>query len=694
MRNPWVGLRPFTSSESDLFFGRQREAQILGNLVATQPVLVLYAPSGTGKSSLLNAGLIPALGQDEGQVAVVVGSDQEPMAAVRSALAGTGWAVPPGLDLAELMNRFWLDQDRRTVVIIDQFEERINAGQPLEELYAAMTKLSHSRSDAGCVLLSIREDYIGALEPLMRRIPGLMDGSYRVPPLSRVSLESAIHGPLKTLESSISVDETLVQQSLDDLFQRSNLAQEPGEQRFEPGYFQIVWQRLWDDNAERNGRALTLESYRRLGGAKRILKDFTSEILNSLEPAQAQMFWAISRYLVLPTGAKTSLTVDDLTQLLQPTDYLELLTPKYSGKGSTWLTSLTPEQTAGLVRQVLQRLTSSQAPLFQRVIRFGREEYELLHDLLGRILLEWRQEYERATAERMRRTSSELQVSRDRLVKSLKIKDTFASIKHRSRSFRDFDRSSDRYIADFEQALADDFAGIAASEVPKVVHRLVIYKIALDSLQSSLYHLDSRLRREVSSRLDAQVDRFKNNTPIYIGAALEHPDVEIRRTLQNAAAYLTSPTRSYLPTSPFSAPRFVYASVSGLVAAVTSFALAYTIGASIFSALDIQYQFLTIGIFIFFYALFFGFFAMEESSARDGVIKIFAPVIDADDLWEGLRSGLMTWPLPAFYLTYFCLLGAWLFELAGWAATAGFNLAGFAGLFGMLFFALWAWDEL
>lgn len=126
MRNPWVGLRPFTSSESDLFFGRRREAQILGNLVATQAVLVLYAPSGTGKSSLLNAGLVPAIRHDESQVAVVVGNDQDPMEALRSALAQTGWRVPPELGLAELMNEFWLDQDRRTIVIIDQFEERID----------------------------------------------------------------------------------------------------------------------------------------------------------------------------------------------------------------------------------------------------------------------------------------------------------------------------------------------------------------------------------------------------------------------------------------------------------------------------------------------------------------------------------------------------------------------------------------
>ena len=63
---------------------------------------------------------------------------------------------------------------------------------------------------------------------------------------------------------------------------------------------------------------------------------------------------------------------------------------------------------------------SSDAPIFQRVIRSDREEFELLHDLLGTILLDWRQEYQAALASRMdsrmRRTEAQAQQQADNLM--------------------------------------------------------------------------------------------------------------------------------------------------------------------------------------------------------------------------------------------------------------------------------------
>ncbi len=60
---PYVGPRPFGRDEKDLFFGRDREARDLCSLVVAHPLVLLYAASGAGKSSLLNAGLIPLLEQ-------------------------------------------------------------------------------------------------------------------------------------------------------------------------------------------------------------------------------------------------------------------------------------------------------------------------------------------------------------------------------------------------------------------------------------------------------------------------------------------------------------------------------------------------------------------------------------------------------------------------------------------------------
>ena len=59
--NPYVGPRTFSQAEANRFFGREREASELLSLVISQRLVLFYAQSGAGKSSLLNARLIPML---------------------------------------------------------------------------------------------------------------------------------------------------------------------------------------------------------------------------------------------------------------------------------------------------------------------------------------------------------------------------------------------------------------------------------------------------------------------------------------------------------------------------------------------------------------------------------------------------------------------------------------------------------
>ena len=61
LQNPWPGLRPFTESDREFFFGRERESAELLGLVQRTNVVVLYGQSGLGKTSLLQAGVFPDL---------------------------------------------------------------------------------------------------------------------------------------------------------------------------------------------------------------------------------------------------------------------------------------------------------------------------------------------------------------------------------------------------------------------------------------------------------------------------------------------------------------------------------------------------------------------------------------------------------------------------------------------------------
>ncbi|MDY0019934.1 MAG: hypothetical protein RBT47_08030, partial [Anaerolineae bacterium] len=78
--NPYVGPRPYERSDRKNFYGRNREARDLLALILAERVVLFYAPSGAGKTSLLNAEIIPSL--EEEAFAVLpkarVGSDLPP----------------------------------------------------------------------------------------------------------------------------------------------------------------------------------------------------------------------------------------------------------------------------------------------------------------------------------------------------------------------------------------------------------------------------------------------------------------------------------------------------------------------------------------------------------------------------------------------------------------------------------------
>ena len=88
-RDVFVGPRPFERSEQDLFFGRDREINELLSLVASSRVVLCYAPSGAGKTSLINAGLHPRLEKD--------GFEVLPSTRVRG-------LIPEGVDQSAIAN--------------------------------------------------------------------------------------------------------------------------------------------------------------------------------------------------------------------------------------------------------------------------------------------------------------------------------------------------------------------------------------------------------------------------------------------------------------------------------------------------------------------------------------------------------------------------------------------------------------
>lgn len=157
-RDRYPGTQPFSKDQKDLFFGRDDDLRQLINRISLEQVVVLYSKSGLGKSSLINAGVIPHILEEESYFpfsvrfgAFAKDNTQSPAVKTRETLEpGPGIERPPVLDkLIPGENSFWyhlktrqlsLPGRDRFLIIFDQFEELSTYGQ--KEIYAFKEELS------------------------------------------------------------------------------------------------------------------------------------------------------------------------------------------------------------------------------------------------------------------------------------------------------------------------------------------------------------------------------------------------------------------------------------------------------------------------------------------------------------------------------------------------------------------------
>lgn len=281
---PYLGLRPFTAADRDLFFGRERESRRLAETVQRQwreyasGVVVVLGASGAGKSSLLAAGLI---GQET----------------VDGTLAG--WAVE-GLSVSELLE---VDGPSVPLVVVDQFEELFVLDST--ERSAAMARLSDLASRS-VVVVGLRADAFGraSQEPVLA---SALEHPFLVSPLSRQEARDIIVRPAEL--AGVAVDEALVPVLLDDL------APGPSDSAIAPDALPLLSNSLLVTWAAGHGSRISLDDYLDSGGMAGALQTLAEEVFASLDPGQRKAAQALLLRMVRITGdvvASESVTLPDI----------------------------------------------------------------------------------------------------------------------------------------------------------------------------------------------------------------------------------------------------------------------------------------------------------------------------------------------------------------------------------------------
>ncbi len=213
---PYPGMRPFTEAESNQFFGRTQMVADMVEHLRLQPFLALIGPSGSGKSSLIYAGLIPELRRSRRFASaswriLAFRPGPEPLdrlaAVLTEHLPETASDIASALrqnpaSLATYLQRLAAnDPKTHTFLVIDQFEEAFAQCRDAEKRRLFLEAINQSlaaRPERLLLLLTVRSDFYGHLQESLLW-PQISASKLDLPPMSSSELREAIIRPAETV---------------------------------------------------------------------------------------------------------------------------------------------------------------------------------------------------------------------------------------------------------------------------------------------------------------------------------------------------------------------------------------------------------------------------------------------------------------------------------------------------------------
>ena len=437
--SPYKGLRPYKEEDARFFFGRDKDIDIiLANLRAYR-LTVLYGPSGVGKSSILHAGVVHRIKQQEKKkqesstmpklIPVLFDTwhgnprtllerlNKQIEQAAGSVIEKVGKSNKPE-ELNKLVNciKTFTEREKfktKLLIILDQFEEYFLYHPHRESFFETLPKAVNNPSLHANFLIVIREDSLAKLDLFKGRIPTLFDNYLRLKNLNYVAACEAIKKPidqynqllkenglLKGGEKTFFIDDPFIERIVKDVESgrityggagQGQPKDDPANEKndkvnkdkflVETPYLQLVMTHLWREELAANSRLIKLETYKGLGGANGIAKSHLDEVMNTLSLRERALCYKFFHHLVTPSGTKIVQKGKDLASFAEV---------KFED-----------------IQTILHKLSHGEMRIFLPIKGKTEEtkekKYEIFHDALAKPVLNWQKQYKQDREEKSKR---------------------------------------------------------------------------------------------------------------------------------------------------------------------------------------------------------------------------------------------------------------------------------------------------
>jgi len=433
-KNPFVGPRAIRTGER--LYGRDRETSKLFNLLIAERIVLLYSPSGAGKTSLVQAALIPRLESRNFAILPVARVNLEPDSAleeiegfnryVYSVIASMEEQRPESdqldeVELAGMSLPEYLDQQTESpaVLLFDQFEEVLTVNptdrEDKEQFFEQVGEALRSRSR--WALFSMREDYIAGLDPYLLPIPTRLSTTFRLDLLDKNTSREVIQQLSE--QGGVDFTEEAATKLIDDLC-RVQVQRPDGSveiqtgQYVEPVQMQVVCFSLWE-KLDPEDPDITVDDVEKIGDVDESLAEYYCTQISDVSQQTGIKERAIREWfdvaLITESGIRGQVLMGKESSDGLQNDAIHRLVDAHlvrrdTRRGTTWF-ELAHDRLIGPVRRDNTTWFQANLSLLQRQATLWRKENRSDHLLLRESSLDEAEEWAAANPDDLTPVESE-----------------------------------------------------------------------------------------------------------------------------------------------------------------------------------------------------------------------------------------------------------------------------------------------